>query len=63
MGIFEIKNALKAFEEHDVNLFLFDGSILGNLIRPSPLEKRLPSEVKRKDKNQIFTSIRRRIKK
>jgi NurA-like 5'-3' nuclease len=46
MGIFEIKNALKVFEEHDVDLFLFDGSILGNLIRPFPVEKELNDPIK-----------------
>ena len=48
MGIFEIKNALKVFEEHDVDLFLFDGSILGNLIRPFPVEKELNDQIKEK---------------
>jgi len=62
MGIFEIKNALKAFEEHDVNLFLFDGSILGNLIRPSPLEKRLPSEVKEKIKIKYLPRLEEELK-
>ncbi len=50
MGIFEIKNALQAFDEHDVDLFLFDGSILGNIIRPSPLENKLQNEFKDKIK-------------
>ncbi|MBI5458397.1 DNA double-strand break repair nuclease NurA [Methanobacterium sp.] len=48
MGIFEIKNALKSFEEYDVDLYLFDGSLLGNLIRPFPLEKELTNEAKEK---------------
>nr|WP_319373287.1 DNA double-strand break repair nuclease NurA [uncultured Methanobacterium sp.] len=46
MGIFEIKNALKMFNQHDVDFFLFDGSILGNLIRPFPIEKELEEQVK-----------------
>jgi NurA-like 5'-3' nuclease len=46
MGIFEIKNALKMFNQHHVDLFLFDGSILGNLIRPFPIEKELKEQVK-----------------
>ncbi|MDY9923575.1 DNA double-strand break repair nuclease NurA [Methanobacterium sp.] len=46
MGIFEIKNALKIFKEYDVDLFLFDGSILGNLIRPFPIEKELKEQAK-----------------
>jgi len=46
MGILEIKNALKLFKEQQVDLFLFDGSILGNLIRPLPIEKQLKDEDK-----------------
>lgn len=46
MGIHEIKNALKAFEKYDLDILLFDGSILGNLIRPLPLEKNLKTGIK-----------------
>ena len=62
MGIFEIKNALKAFEEYDVDVFLFDGSILGNLIRPSPLEKKLQSKVKEEIKINYLPKIRKELK-
>ncbi|MDG3546686.1 DNA double-strand break repair nuclease NurA [Methanobacterium formicicum] len=48
MGIFEIKNALKSFDEYEVDLYLFDGSLLGNLIRPFPLEKELNNVAKEK---------------
>jgi hypothetical protein len=48
MNIFEIKNALKLLKEYDVDIFLFDGSILGNLIRPFPIEKELKKQVKEK---------------
>lgn len=34
MGIFEIKNAIHILEDFDVDYFLFDGSILGDIIRP-----------------------------
>jgi len=57
MGIFEIKNALRAFDEHDVEVFLFDGSILGNLIRPSPLENKLQSELKDKIKDKYLSKL------
>jgi NurA-like 5'-3' nuclease len=62
MGIFEIKNALNAFEKHDVNMFLFDGSILGNLIRPSPLEKKLKSEVKDGIKYKYLPKLEKELK-
>jgi NurA-like 5'-3' nuclease len=62
MGIFEIKNALKAFNEYDVDVFLFDGSILGNLIRPSPLEKKLPSKIKEEIKVKYLPRIQEKLK-
>ncbi len=62
MGIFEIKNALKAFQQHDVDVFLFDGSILGNLIRPSPLEKKLQSELKDKIKYNYLPRLEKELK-
>jgi len=46
MGIFEIKNSLKMLSQHEVDFFLFDGSILGNLIRPFPIEKEVKEQVK-----------------
>lgn len=48
MSIFEIKNALKAFETYEIDLYLFDGSIRGNLIRPFPFEQELKKESKEK---------------
>ena len=36
MSIFEIKTAIKTFNEYDVDYFMDDGSILGDLIRPIP---------------------------
>lgn len=57
MGILEIKNALEAFEEYEVDLFLFDGSILGNLIRPFPIERELKDEIKEKINNKYFKGL------
>jgi NurA-like 5'-3' nuclease len=54
MGIYEIKNALRAFKEYNVDILLFDGSILGNLIRPSPLERKLQNEVKEDIKHKYL---------
>jgi len=61
MGLFEIKNALMAFQDHEVDFFLFDGSILGNLIRPFPLEKELQSEVKDRIKNQYLPELEKKL--
>jgi len=57
MGIFEIKNALKAFQQYQVDFLLFDGSILGNLIRPSPLEKKLKGQLKDNIKYKYLPSL------
>jgi NurA-like 5'-3' nuclease len=62
MGIFEIKNALKAFEDFNVDLLLFDGSILGNLIRPFPLENELQNEVKERIKNKYLMTLEKELK-
>jgi len=62
MGIFEIKNALRSFKEHEINYFMFDGSIMGNLIRPLPMEKRLKAEIKEKIKNKYVPKLRKELK-
>jgi len=61
MGIFEIKNALKAFKEHDIDVFLFDGSILGNLIRPLPLENKLESDLKDRIKYKYVPELEKTL--
>lgn len=48
MRILEIKTNLKALNEHNIDLILFDGSILGNVIRPLPLENMLSTHLKKK---------------
>jgi len=47
MGLFEVKNALKAIKTHDIDYYLYDGSLLGDLIRPYPLEKEIPQDIRR----------------
>ncbi|MBZ9570520.1 DNA double-strand break repair nuclease NurA [Methanobrevibacter sp. TMH8] len=46
MGLFEVKNALKAIKTHDIDYYLYDGSLLGDLIRPYPLEKQIPQDIR-----------------
>lgn len=46
MGLFEIKNALKTIKTYDIDYYLYDGSILGDLIRPFPLKKDIPQNIK-----------------
>jgi NurA-like 5'-3' nuclease len=62
MGIFEIKNALKAFKKYDIQILLFDGSILGNLIRPFPLENKLKNELKEKIKYNYQSKLENELK-
>jgi NurA-like 5'-3' nuclease len=62
MGIFEIKNALKAFKKYDIQILLFDGSILGNLIRPFPLENKLKNELKEKIKYNYHSKLEKELK-
>ena len=57
MGIFEVKNALRALNEHEIDYLLFDGSIMGNLIRPIPMEKRLKADVKDKIKKKYVPQL------
>ena len=42
MEIYEYKNALKTIKAHNPDYYLFDGSLMGSLIRPLPLDKELP---------------------
>ncbi|BDZ67730.1 DNA double-strand break repair nuclease NurA [Methanobacterium ferruginis] len=62
MGIFEIKNALRMFTKYDVDLFLFDGSILGNLIRPFPIEKEVKEQVKEKVREKYLPLLKEELK-
>ena len=46
MSIFEIKTAIKTFNDFDIDYYMDDGSILGDLIRPIPVEKSISQEYK-----------------
>jgi len=61
MGIFEIKNALKAFKQCNLDLFLFDGSILGNIIRPFPIETELQNEIKEKIRFKYYSKLEKEL--
>lgn len=53
MSIFELKNALKSFRSYDIDYYMDDGSILGDLIRPIPIENKIPSHFNRDLINRI----------
>ena len=61
MGIFEIKTAIKSFNDYDVDYYMDDGSILGDLIRPIPLEKKIPSHFSTGIINRIQEKLEREI--
>lgn len=46
MSIMEIKNSYLAYKKYSVDISLFDGSLLGNIIRPFPVENELPETIK-----------------
>lgn len=46
MSIYEVKSALKSIKEYNVDYYLFDGSLLGDLIRHFPLGFILSKEKK-----------------
>lgn len=44
MGIFELKSCLETIENYGVDYYLYDGSLLGDLIRPFPNRANLSKE-------------------
>ena len=46
MAIYELKCALRAIKEYDVDYYLFDGSILGDLDNAFPRGAKLPSQIR-----------------
>jgi NurA-like 5'-3' nuclease len=61
MGIFELKNAVKTFKEHDIDQYLFDGSPLGNLIRPFPTEYELKNSLKEIIKKEYLPLLQKEL--
>ena len=53
MSIFEIKTAIKTFHDFDIDYYMDDGSILGDLIRPIPVEKTISPEKKENIISQV----------
>lgn len=61
MSLYELKNALKSFEKYDPDYYLFDGSIMGNLIRPLPMDRELSSEIKDNIKSRYLSALEAEI--
>ena len=61
MSIFEIKTAIKTFNYFDIDYYMDDGSILGDLIRPIPVEKNISPEYKSNIINQVKEKLESEI--
>ena len=59
MSIFEIKTKLKTFNDHDIDYYMDDGSLLGDLIRPIPIDKDIPSVLK----TDVLKKIQKKLEK
>ncbi|MCQ2977855.1 MAG: DNA double-strand break repair nuclease NurA [archaeon] len=62
MGLFEIKNAIKSIEDFDIDYYLDDGSLLGDLIRPFPIEKEISSKKKEEIVNFFKEKLQNEIR-
>ena len=61
MSIFELKTALKSFKNHNIDYYMDDGSILGDLIRPIPIENKIPSHFNKNIINMINDRLQKEI--
>jgi hypothetical protein len=61
MSIFEIKTAIKTFKDFDIDYYMDDGSILGDLIRPIPVEKTISPEYKANIISQVKEKLETEI--
>jgi hypothetical protein len=61
MSIYELKSALKSLKLHNPDYYLFDGSILGNLIRPIPLDRELDNNLKDKIKSLYMDRLKNEL--
>ena len=59
MAVFEIKNAIRALNKYEIDYYLDDGSLMGDLIRPSPSANKL-SKVQR---DNIIKKVQEAVKK
>lgn len=59
MAVFEIKNAVRALNKHEIDYYLDDGSLLGDLIRPSPSARKLSKA----QRDTIIKKVRESVKK
>ena len=61
MSIYELKCALRAIEEYDVDYYMFDGSILGDLENAYPRGVELPSKIRDNLDEALLNEFERRL--
>lgn len=61
MAIYELKCALRAIKEYDVDYYMFDGSILGDLQNAFPRGSKLPSKLKENLDESLLAEFERRL--
>ena len=58
MAIFEIKNAIRALKKYEIDYYLDDGSLMGDLIRPSPSANKLSKSQRDKIISKVQEAVR-----
>lgn len=61
MSIYELKCALRAINEYDVDYYMFDGSILGDLENAYPRGVELPSKIRDNLDETLLNEFERRL--
>ena len=61
MSIYELKCALNAIKNHNVDYYLFDGSILGDLDNAYPRGAKLPSQIRDNLNNDLLNEFEKRL--
>jgi NurA-like 5'-3' nuclease len=61
MGLFEVKNGIKTLQNYKIDYYLYDGSILGDLIRPLPLEKEIPQKIRKEILNLSYNKLKEEL--
>ena len=62
MAIYELKCALRALNEYDVDYYMFDGSILGDLQNAFPRGAKLPNKLRENLDDSLKNEFERRLK-
>ena len=62
MAIYELKCALRSIKEYDVDYYMFDGSILGDLQNAFPRGAKLPSKLRDNLDDVLLNEFERRLK-